>query len=290
VTLDTLPAALYLTLCSYFDRAEIIDMSEEIRQIRAVKSEFEQSLIKEGGRRLDRVFEILREEIKPGLPEYEVYKKMVGYLLDQEAELFIRTRAFNMEAMPKIILSGKSAARHSAMNSPSAGGDGLSTAFPTGPGMKIIATNEPVMVDLAFCYQGYIVDCTRIFSSGLLEKYFVHAHRVSLQCHELFMEGVLNGVSIPEMYKKIWDLVEREGLSKVFMGGVKFIGHGVGLELDEYPIISEKNEGKIVPGMVLALEPKFVFPQGTVGIEETYCIEKDGVFAVNRFDREINYI
>jgi len=290
VAMDTLPTSLYLTLCSYFDDAKMIDLSEEIRRIRAVKSDFERSLIKEGGRRLDRVFKALMGDIKPGLTEYEIYKKMVYHLVDEEAELFIRTRTFNMDATSKILLSGKSASKHSAIDSPSAGGDGISIAFPSGPGMKIIRRNEPVIVDLAFCYQGYIVDCTRIFSHGSLERFFVHAHHISKQCHELFIEGITNSISISELYRKMWNLVEKEGLSEVFMGGVNFIGHGVGLELDELPVISGKSEGKIEEGMVIALEPKFVFPEGTVGYEDTYCIESGEVVPVNKFESEINYL
>ena len=57
---------------------------------------------------------------------------------------------------------------------------------------------------------------------------------------------------------------------------VKFFGHGVGLELDEFPIIAAKIDLDLKPGMVIALEPKAYLPKiGPVGIENTYLITEN---------------
>jgi len=60
-------------------------------------------------------------------------------------------------------------------------------------------------------------------------------------------------------------------------GQVRFVGHGVGLELDELPVLSG-NDLELAPGMVFALEPKFVLPGlGAIGIENTWLVTDAGL-------------
>jgi len=92
---------------------------------------------------------------------------------------------------------------------------------------------------------------------------------------------------IADSFRKIHDFVRKKGMSDVFMGNANFIGHGVGLELDEYPIIFEKYEDSLREGMVIAFEPKFVFDQGTVGYENTYCVKNGEAVSCSRFPETI---
>ena len=63
-------------------------------------------------------------------------------------------------------------------------------------------------------------------------------------------------------------------------GQVRFIGHGVGIELDELPVLAE-NDLRLREGMVFALEPKFVVADvGAIGIENTYCVGEHGLEAL----------
>jgi len=94
------------------------------------------------------------------------------------------------------------------------------------------------------------------------------------------------GVPCEDIYLKSAELAEQMGLQDHFMGmgndGVRFIGHGVGLELDEYPIFAKGVKMPLAVGMTFALEPKFVFPQGAIGIENTYALTADGVQVLTR--------
>ncbi|MFW6139458.1 MAG: M24 family metallopeptidase, partial [Spirochaetota bacterium] len=288
--MDVLPAGAYLRLCSLFHGAVFTDISPFIRQQRSVKSELEISFLETAGEKMDLVFGRLRDEIKPGISEYQVYIKLTQFLLEQGSSLFIRSRRFNMEVSSKYILSGENASRHSSMDSPSGGGEGISTAHPGGAGYKKLRTGEPVLIDGVFNYQGYSVDCTRVFALGELEKQFMQAHQVSMDCHRMFREIGVEGTWIPEIYTRIHDYVNESGFANQFMGGVKFIGHGVGLELDELPIISEKFEQHLQEGMVISLEPKFVFPHGSVGYETTYCIKSGRPSPFNKADEQIQFV
>ena len=65
------------------------------------------------------------------------------------------------------------------------------------------------------------------------------------------------------------------------------MGHGVGLELDELPVLAPKLRQPLEAGMVFALEPTFVFPGGAVGIENTHLVEASGIRTLTRARREI---
>jgi Xaa-Pro aminopeptidase len=288
--MDILPAKLYVGLHKVFPDVDIIDISGVVRRQRAIKSVLELSLMEEAGRRFDHVLACMRDELRPGMSEYEAYIRFSQLLLKHRSSLLIRARMFNMEAEPRYILGGDSAANLSSIDSPNAAGSGISRAFPTGGGDKVLRAGEPILIDSVFVHEGYLVDCTRIYAFGELDTHFEKAHDLSRLCHDLFIEQVKPGTYIPDLYKSVLGFVEQKGMTDVFMGGVSFIGHGVGLELDEFPIISERFDDIIEEGMAIAFEPKFLFPGGTVGYENTYRILGDGVESLNRMDETIQYL
>jgi Xaa-Pro aminopeptidase len=290
VDIDILPAKLYLGLKELVPDAEILDIAGFIRRQRAVKSPYELSFMEEAGRRFDHVLECMRDELHPGMTEYQAYMRFAQLLLNHHSSLLIRTRMFNMEAETRYILCGDSAAKLSAIDSPTAAGTGLSRAFPAGAGSKQLGTGEPILIDSVFVHEGYLVDCTRIYAFGELDPIYTRAHDLSKMCHDLFISQAKPGTYIPDLYRMIADLIEEKGMDDVFMGGVRFIGHGVGLELDEFPVISERFDDILQEGMAIAFEPKFVYPGGTVGFENTYRILTEGIESLNRMDEAIQYL
>ncbi len=288
--MDILPAKLYVGLNSVLPDAEIVDISGFVRRQRAVKSSYELSLMEEAGRRFDHVLESMRDELRPGMSEYQAYVRFSQLLLKHRSSLLIRTRMFNMEAETRYILGGDSAAKLSSIDSPTAAGTGISRAFPTGGGDKKLRAGEPILIDSVFVHEGYLVDCTRIYAFGELDPLFTRAHDLSRMCHDLFISRVKPGTYIPDLYRMVAGFVEDKGMDDVFMGGVRFIGHGVGLELDEFPVISERFDDVLEEGMAIAFEPKFLFPGGTVGFENTYKVVSQGVESLNRMDEAIQYL
>jgi Xaa-Pro aminopeptidase len=288
--MDVLPAKYYLKMSSFFSDSRFVDLTAAIRKMRAVKSDFELSLMREGGKRLDRILTAIAEEIRPDQTELDVSRKLTELFLKEESSLIVRTRQFNMEAPAIFVLSGKSAAKHSFISSPSGGGDGITVAFPRGPGYRGLKRGDPVLIDVAFSHEGYNVDCTRIFAIGDLDFRMKKAHDISADCHSLFLERAGCGVLIPELFREVKDYVSSSGFSDLFMGGVKFVGHGVGLELDEVPLLAENYNGRLEDGMVIAFEPKFVFDRGTVGYENSYTIQSGKVKSLNLVDESIRYL
>jgi Xaa-Pro dipeptidase len=287
---DVIPASLYLSVKALWPWSELVDISPAIREIRAVKSSFEIGMIREAGRRLDRVFACTADRIRPGMTEYELYSFITGRLAEEGAGPFIRARRFNMEVLPCYVLSGPSAAKHSLLDSPSSGGDGRTVAYPAGSGNRKIKKGEPILIDMVFSHEGYQVDCARVFSIGKPSPRYIRAHAVSKQCHELFREAVSGRKLVEEIDRELRETVAACGLQDVFMGSVSFIGHGIGLELDELPIIFKKYPGMVEEGMVVAFEPKFVFDGGTVGYETTYAVENGECIPLNGYETGIRVL
>ena len=180
--------------------------------------------------------------------------------------------------------AGKSAAVPSFFDGP-VGGPGTSPAGnPQGAGWGCLQRNEPVYIDYASCIDGYIADETRMFCVGRMPEDMRAAYEAALA-------RARPGVLWEELYQCALEVVADAGLADFFMGPgpdrVRFVGHGVGLELDELPVLAPKLRQPLEAGMVFALEPTFVFPGGAVGIENTHLVEATGIRTLTRAPREI---
>jgi len=142
-------------------------------------------------------------------------------------------------------------------------------------------------VDYAGNVDGYIADQARIFSLGKLSEEMHRAHDVMLQVQEAITQEGKPGVRTGTLYELALKIAERAGLREGFMGHpdpVLFVGHGVGLEIDEWPVIGSNSDTILEEGMVTAIEPKFVFPgKGVVGIENTWLVTAQGMKKFNSF-------
>ncbi len=289
--LDVLPAALYLNYRKLLEGIEILDISHEIRIVRSIKSEYELGLIREAALLSDRLAGSVTEHMREGISEIEL-----AGLIEAEARKLghqgiIRMRLWGNELFYGHLMSGHTAAVPSFLASPT-GGLSLTPAVAQGPGRKKIGRNEPVLVDYAFASRGYISDLTRIYSLGELSPELIKAHEGMLEIQELIRKEARPGVKGGELYGMALEHAASLGYGENFMGTgnerIRFIGHGVGLELDEYPFLSEKQEMRLEKNMVIALEPKLVFPgQGVVGIENIHLVTGNGLEQLNHFREDI---
>jgi len=167
---------------------------------------------------------------------------------------------------------------------------GPSPSFGQGASHKTILRNEPIIIDFSGNIDGYLVDQTRVFSIGKLPDRLHKGFYDMLKVQDLMKEIAVAGISWGELYDRCHALALEMGYADSFMGAkgsqVSFIGHGVGVEIDEYPFIAKGfREQTLQPGMVWAFEPKVVFPgEGAVGIENTFYLSNDGLKQLTRSD------
>lgn len=279
--MDVLPANNFLFYRQIFAGSEIVDISPLTRQVRQVKSPYEIERLRVSAQKMDAVFRRIPGFIREGMTEVELAARIEGAARAGGHMGLPRLRAFNQSIFMGNLMSGAAAAIPSGFDGPT-GGPGLTPAQPSGAGYKKIGREEPIFVDFAGIWDGYIIDQTRIYSIGPLPKKFTDAHQVALEIQETVVRHCKPGVSGSELHELALRLAEAAGLAEYFMGfgpdRARFVGHGVGLELDELPVLASGLNVELAPGMVFALEPKFVFPgEGVVGTENTFAVTETGV-------------
>ncbi|HBF42315.1 MAG TPA: hypothetical protein DDW42_01555 [Desulfobacteraceae bacterium] len=214
----------------------------------------------------------------------------LGLIARREGHMgILRMRGWNQEMTHAHVLSGKSGSEVSYLNSPH-GGTGTTPAVAQGAGNRSIRKNEPIGIDYGVAVNGYTGDQFRTFVIGNLSKTLERAHDCSRDIHCLLVGEAKPGVRCEDLYNLAVDEAASRGYGDFFMGHgeghVKFVGHGIGLEIDEYPIIAPRSEYKLEVGMVIAIEPKFIFPgKGVVGLEDDYLVTSSGLERITLTDQ-----
>ncbi|MCL6610588.1 MAG: Xaa-Pro peptidase family protein [Peptococcaceae bacterium] len=290
--LDVLPAAMYLKYQKLFAPAEIVDVSPLIRKARMVKSPYEVDLIREAAGINRTLFSRVKDFLREGVTEAELAGQLEAVYRRHGHQGFVRMRGFNQEIFYGHLMSGCSLAVPSFLDSPE-GGPGVNPSFPQGAGFKKIGRDEPVMVDYVGVWEGYMVDQARIFCLGRLPGRFARAYEAAVSIQEEIKKKARPGVLCEDLYNLAVNMASEYGLNGHFMGypdPAPFVGHGLGIELDELPVLARGFKVPLEEGMVFALEPKFVFPDGEVGIENTFVVRYDGLETLTVFDERIQYL
>ncbi len=286
--LDVLPVNLFFQFQSIFNDSNICDVSTEIRLVRAVKSDFEIELIRKAAHYSDLLAAKVPELLEPGKTEVMVAGELEAYARGLGHQGLVRMRLFGSELFYGHLMAGPAAAIPSYLSSPT-GGTGVSSAIGQGAGFNTIKKNEPILVDYVFICSGYISDHARIFSLGTLPDDLMRAHEAMLEIQEETKTLVTPGAASGDIYEEMVTRATNKGYEDSFMGAserrIRFTGHGVGLELDEFPFIAKGQRVPIEKNMVIAFEPKVILPgKGVVGIENTHLVTDSGLESLSRFD------
>jgi len=278
--LDVMPAQLYLRLRELLPNAELADASALLRRVRSVKSPGEADAIRKAARVAAGALDEGLRQLHEGMTELELMTVIEQYMRRHGHVGLMRMRGYNQEIMIGMVAAGEAAAEPSYFDGP-AGGRGLTPAAPQSASMRPIGRNEPILLDIGCCIDGYVIDQTRTAVIGELPPELARAYEVSVAILRQ-TERELRPGAVPErLYAQALEMAEEAGLARHFMGfgadQVRFLGHGIGLEIDEWPVLARGFADPLEPGVVLAVEPKFTFPGlGVVGIENTYLVGETG--------------
>jgi Xaa-Pro aminopeptidase len=289
--LDILPVRDYFKFQELFPGTKLIDASQILRETRKIKSRFEIDLMRKAGEIGKKVYQEARRILKEGMTEIEF-----GGLLEAMAkkcghEGLLRVRSLNYEAYTWHVLSGLTGGIVSQSDSPM-GGLGLSPAFPVGASLKVMKAHEPILVDFGTCFHGFQADETRMFSIGKMEQKFIDAYKACKEVHDTVLKETRPGADCEAIFMKTLTLAEKLGYKESYLGPpglqTRFIGHGIGLELNELPFIAQGQSYPLEEGMTFAVEPKIVFPgEGSAGLENTVVVTRDGCEILTPVEQEI---
>jgi Xaa-Pro dipeptidase len=288
---DVMPVNEFAFYRSLFPEQHCVDGSRLILKARMIKSWWEILQMERTARISCKTFEYIRETIRPGVTEmefggmFEAFARKIGHAGR------IRVRDYQTEGYPWHILSGVSGGMVGLLDSP-ASGQGTSAAFPVGAGNRKLLPDEPIMIDLASVMNGFHMDETRMFAIGSMPKEALDASLATIDIHNTVLDRVEPGISIRDLFDIALARAEKLGYAAPYLGPpgykVQFIGHGIGLELIEQPILSAKETTLLEPGMTFALEPKMVFKNRfSAGVESVFTVTETGHRLISQIPVEI---
>lgn len=283
---DVVPVAVFERFKSITGFSDFTDISGIVRELRLVKSPFEIEQIKKSGSICDHVFAMARGAIREGAREIDIDAELLAEGRKFGHQGYLRMRGFNQEMMNLYVAAGYTGTIPSSSDVP-VSGLGLTPALGQGSSTKTVERGVPVIVDYGGGYNGYITDETRSYVVGDLEDMFLKPYEVSRMIVEDAQTFSKEGVDCTEVFDRAHKRVKKAGLEDYFMGfgptRVVFIGHGLGLEINELPVITARHHTILREGMVFAFEPKFIFPgRGVIGIEVDFVVRKEGLERVTR--------
>ncbi|ORJ57400.1 M24 family metallopeptidase [Geothermobacter hydrogeniphilus] len=291
VTFDVLPAAQLDYLKKVLPEREFVDISGINRNLRAVKSALEVARIRHAGEQLSKVFAQVPDFYTPGMRELDLAAEFESRSRKLGSEGYVRMRAYNQELFQGLLVSGGSANQPGFFDG-AVTGCGLSAASPHGASTAVIAPNLPLMVDYTAVHDGYIVDMTRIFVPGNIHPEVQHAFDTALKIQRQVTAALRPGAVASELFDLACGIAAEAGLGDCFMGvpgeQAKFVGHGVGLELDEMPVLAKGFDVPLQENQTIAIEPKFLLAgHGVVGIENTWAVGPEGGIRLSPADDAI---
>ena len=267
---DELSFTEYNRLAACFPETEVVPCGTAlIRQARSVKTPIEIEMFRRSGAAHTKAYEQIPSVYQPGMTDRQLSIEIERLMRLEGCLGIFRVFGQSMEIFMGSLLAGDNAAVPSPYDF-ALGGKGLDPSLPGGVSGTLLQAG-----------QGYMGDMSRVFSIGRLPEQAYTAHQTCIEIQEEIAAMAKPGTVCEDMYNKAIEIVTKAGFADYFMGvdqKAKFIGHGIGLEINEMPVLAPRMKQELEPGMVFALEPKIVLPGiGPVGIENSWAVTTDGL-------------
>ncbi|MGV8058174.1 MAG: M24 family metallopeptidase [Smithellaceae bacterium] len=277
---DVLPVNDFNFYKTVFPSKRYLDGSDIILETRMIKSQWEIEQMEKTAEISGKTFEYMRRVIRPGISEIEFAGMIESFTRRLGNGPYLTTRDYQIKGHSWHILSGINGGMVGSLDSP-ASGAGTSPAFPVGAGRKPFSSDEPIMIDIGTVLNGYHMDETRMFAIGSMPDKAMKACQAEIEIHNKVLEHVKPGVTVSELFDLSVSEAKSRGYAAQYLGPegykVAFIGHGVGIELVEHPIIAKNRDHRLEPGMTFSLEPKMVFEnEFSAGIESVFLVTDTG--------------
>jgi len=256
------------------------DCTRLLFSLREIKSDWEIDMIRESGEINRKMFEEIYNS--GGLGKTEVEMAASADAVSRSAGFGgrIRMRKWPMDCDRVVITAGHSGAVPSYFDS-AVSGLGTSPISSLGAGFAKVEEGQPVLVDIVHVHRGYVSDCTRIFCAGKISTDWSNNLDDMLEIRNALKTSLERGEECSTAWEKGHNMAMEMGHSEHIMGKppdqARFLGHSVGLELDETPVIAQGFDRSLPLSGIMAIEPKLVFDDGAIGTEDTWVRTKEGL-------------
>ena len=279
---EVIPLAMYNRFQKHFPIKNYQALDKIIAKVRSVKSRYELSFIRRAGKIHEHVLEDLVPDILvEGMSEAQLAAELFKIMIYEGHHGLTRFGMFDTEMFLGQIGFGESSIYPTYFNGPG-GNYGMSPAVPLiGSRKRKLKHGDLVFVDVGCGVDGYNTDKTMTYMFGkMLPKHVIDEHNKCVDIQNEIAEMLKPGEIPSDIYKSVMNSLDNDFLQN-FMGfgdrKVNFLGHGIGLLIDEIPVIAEGFYQPLQEGMVIALEPKKGIANiGMVGIENTFIVTSKG--------------
>lgn len=269
-------------LHKYFAFEELGSFDSVLQDLRMVKSEYELKQMEQSGDIHETVLDIVAPKlIHGGISEAQLAIALYSEMVQRGSHGTARFNQALGEEAVGIASFGKSGLVRTGFDGPG-GTDGTCIAVQSiGNAFRKLQPGRLVYLDIPCGFDGYHTDKTVVYYYGDLAKDEQSKHLMEAQqrCLELEQEVVrlmVPGEPIENLYLRTMDKFDNI-YGDAFMNGGKFLGHSIGLVMDEAPAIAKGFKQPLQPGMTFAVEPKVALPGlGMVGTENTYVVTENG--------------
>ena len=256
------------------------DVTGIIHGQREVKSTWEQEQFNSAADVQLRMFEAVQAVGGEGVTELELVAAAEAVSRSEGFGGQVYMRRFPLSCDRGVIVAGRAGGIPSFFDS-AVGGTGAHPLNGMGSGFTRIKANEPVLVDLVHAHRGYIVDMTRMFVAGRLDEAWTSRLEDMVAVKDTVVDVLDRGGLCSEAWDEGFELAKELGHASHLMGMApdqsRFLGHSVGLQLDESPVVAAGFERPMPIGATMAIEPKVVHIEGSIGTEDTWIRDEDGM-------------
>lgn len=280
----------YMRLQAIFNPKETANATALMRNLRQIKTPHEIEMFRISAERHAKTYAEIPECFRPGMTDLEFQYEIERRMRKNGSIGIFRAFGANMDIFMGSILAGDNAESPSPFDF-ALGGGGMDASCPLGANGTVLKDGTAIMVDMAGNYTAYMTDMTRVFSVGRLTDLAYRAHQTALLIQSEIENIARPGTPCAELYNIAAKITENEGLGAYFMGTLqqaKFVGHGIGIQINELPVLTPRSKELLEPNMVFALEPKYVIPGvGAVGIENSFLVTETGLEKITQFKEDI---
>jgi Xaa-Pro aminopeptidase len=295
VAMDVVSARQAREMVRLLNGRELVDVSPRILAQRMIKSREEIRLVERACAAVHAGHEAALAALHPGVTELELAAAVerAHRLAGHEGDFFMRQIDFFMSRGP--LASGPNLREISGV-ALTITGRGLSAAVPAGPSRRRIRSGECVLIDIPTCVEGYHADQTRTYFLGRPPGEIPYLYERLRDVEDGLLAGLRPGLTCGEVYHMATSLARGLGVGEGFLrfpsgSRAHFVGHGIGLELNEPPLVCKGSQERLEEGMVLALEIHLMSPRGHVlKLEDMVCVEAGGCRLLSRTPRDLTKV
>lgn len=290
--LDILPAQQFLEFQEIFSDYDFVDVSPLVLEQRKKKDSSEINRIKEACEVMHEGHKAVLSTLKEGMTELELAAAVENAhrLAGHEGIFFMRQPDFFMSRGP--IATGSNLSRFSGVVY-SISGVGLSPAVPAGPSRRRIIKKDLIIVDIPTVVKGYHSDETRTYILGKADMKMKELYNGLKEIADHLIENISPGIKCSDIFQMAVDKAADQQVTDAFLnfGGGKrshMIGHGIGLECTEPPIISKYDHSELSEDYVIGLEMHmFGEDVGVIKLEDVILIGKEQNEILTKSPREL---